>query len=92
MICVIEMASAIFDDHFYTRNFARWELEGFTMKVKNRFAQRDKNNFDIIILGDCYNISGIKPAIIEKRTGLSCWNFSAYAWQTIFASYILFNN
>ncbi|MFH0732484.1 MAG: hypothetical protein V2A72_06145 [Candidatus Omnitrophota bacterium] len=79
----------IFDDYFYASSHA---MEGLRMNIKNKFSQNRRNDFDIIVLGDCYNSTGVNPNLIYEKTQKSCWNFSTYAWQTSFAAYCLFNN
>jgi hypothetical protein len=87
MILVFETGNIFLDDYFYTPPF-----DGFRMKIKNELSQKEGNNFDIVILGDCYSHIGIIPAIIEEETGLSSFNFGTYAEPTILSSYCVFRN
>jgi len=94
LILVFEISTAAFDNYFYLakgRNPNLW-FTGLRLKVKNSYSQDPDTSHEILVLGDCYNITGVIPQIIEKNTGLSCYNFSTYAEQSTFASYLLFNN
>jgi len=84
---VFEAGNAVLDDRFYSPPF-----EGLRMKIKNRVALIGNDSFDVIVLGDSYCISGIMPAVIEKETGRSCFNFSTHGRQTILASYGMMRN
>lgn len=87
LIVIFEVMNMLFDDHFYSPPFY-----GLRMKIKNELSLNKKNHFDILIFGDSYNIAGINSNTIEQNTGLSCYNFSTHIWQTILASFCMFNN
>ena len=95
LIFVFETCNAIFDNYFYLtdkRTPPDFWFEGLRIKVKNSYSQKPDKNYEIVVLGDCYNMIGVIPKIIEKNTGLDCYNFSVFAKQTIFVSYLLFDN
>jgi hypothetical protein len=87
LIALFEVFNAVFDDYFYFTPF-----DGFRIKIKNELSQSGENRFDILAVGDCYGIVGIIPAILENKTGLTCFNFSTHRNQTILASYCLLKN
>jgi hypothetical protein len=86
MLCIEGVLSA-FEDYLYPYPF-----DGLRMKIKNEVSQANFEDYDVLILGDCYNIVGVIPSVIEKETQLKCFNFSHHRNQSIAASYILFEN
>ncbi len=95
-ILIYEAANYLFDDNFYSIKkglpIDMAVSDGLRMKIKNELSQSKENRFDILILGDCYNIVGIIPKIIEENTGLSSYNFSTHMNHTILATYAMFQN
>lgn len=87
LIVLFEMSIAILDDRMYPPPF-----DGLRMKIKNRVAQRSGQDYDILILGDCFNIHGVDPLRLEDKTGLSTYNFATHAAQTVFADYVMLKN
>jgi hypothetical protein len=87
LISLFEVCNVIFDDYFYWMPF-----DGLRIKIKNELSQSGENRFDILAVGDCYSIVGIVPAIMERETGLTCFNFSTHRNQTVLASYCLLKN
>jgi len=65
---------------------------GLRMRLKNEMTLKKDNQYEVIIMGDCHNLSSIIPNIIEKNTGLSTFNLATHAENTIFATYLLLNN
>lgn len=87
MIIVIELLVVRFDDYFYFPPY-----NNLRMKVKNNIALSAEHSFDVVILGDSYNLTGIDPRIVSEQTGLSVFNFSTFAVNSIVSSYVLFRN
>lgn len=87
MIFLFESTNVYFDNYFYMYPF-----EGLRMKIKNEVSQSRGSHFDILVFGDCYNLTGVMPRTIEKETGLVCYNFSTHFIQTIFPSYCMLKN
>lgn len=83
-----ELISLLLSSNFHlVTSFASVDME-----IKNRLSRDDKNYFDVLILGDCFNLTGINPKIIEEKTGLTCFNFSTYFNSTIFSQYCFLKN
>jgi hypothetical protein len=83
----IETVLSSFEDYMYSLHY-----DGLRMKVKNDFSQFYSESDDILILGDCYNLIGVIPDTIEKKTHLKCFNLSHHRVQTVAASYLLLEN
>lgn len=62
------------------------------LREKFRLTRRKYRNFDILIIGECYSLTGVIPQIIEKTTGFTCYNFSTHTPHTILSSYCLFKD
>lgn len=98
LVLSFELFNAIFDDHFYSARIrhtvaaSKVGFEALRMKVKNEFSQTSGNRFDVLVMGDCYNIVGVIPRIIETETELSTFNFSTHLAQTVLASYVMLEN
>lgn len=60
--------------------------------IKMISPEKKNNNYDILILGDCYPATGIEPDIIQEKTGLTGFNFSGAADTTILFGYVVFSN
>lgn len=84
---VFEGGNLVFDDFFYAPPFY-----GFRVNVLNEFTQAPGHDYDIIAFGDSYNARGIMPEILEKETGLSCYNLSTYFRESILAPYCYLKN
>ena len=89
IIITFESFVWILDQRYY---LSEVPTEGLRIKIKNRLSQASGNHFDVLIFGDCYPHLGIQPKIIEQRTGLTCYNFSTYVWQTALSSYAMLRN
>lgn len=76
-----------FDDYIYMSPYL-----GLRMKMKNEISQKSGNTYDILALGDCYNLVGIDPNMIYEETGLTGFNFATHAMETIIAAYCMFDN
>ena len=87
MIIIIELLVIRFDDYFYFPPY-----NNLRMKVKNDIALSDQHSYEVLILGDSYNLTGLYPRLISEQTGLSVFNFSTFAVNSIFSSYVLFKN
>ncbi|MCP4603636.1 MAG: hypothetical protein GY847_24485 [Proteobacteria bacterium] len=92
---MFEVANASLDDYFYllapNRPFNE-SLQSLRMKIKNEVSQKTDNAYDALVLGDCHNLIGIKPNIITKKTGLSCYNFATHRRQSILSTYAMLSN
>ena len=89
MSMIFEAGNIFFDNYFYVSDPL---FSGLRNKIKNELSQTTRNNFDILILGDCFNNTGIVPKIIYERTRLSSYNFSHFATHSTLISYCLFRN
>lgn len=83
-IGIIEAANLFFDDFTFPAPY-----DSLRMKVKNQLSHQKNNNYDVLIFGDCYNLNGVDASLMEKHTGLSVYNFSTHAANTIFSSYLM---
>lgn len=85
-----ETVNAAFDDYFYAPEVGTTAgFDSLRMKIKNEIAQLRENQFDVVILGDCYSIHGIRPDVIQKDAGLSAFNFATHHRHSLLASYAL---
>ncbi len=62
--------------------------EAIQLRLKGRAVDK-KNNYDVIMLGDCAGWAGIRPIIFEKILPLTSYNFSINVAQTYLMSYIM---
>lgn len=62
--------------------------DGIQMRLKGERADK-KNNFDVIIIGDCKGWAGIRPITLEKVLPVTAYNFSVNVDQTYMMSYIM---
>lgn len=95
LIFIFELANAYFDDYFYSpvhEGGIGLPFEGLRLKLKNEISQLKEFNFDVLILGDSHNQVSIMPSIIEKETGLTCFNFATFGAQAVMGSYWIFEN
>ncbi|MCX5704193.1 MAG: hypothetical protein NT066_06875, partial [Candidatus Omnitrophica bacterium] len=58
------------------------------MRIKGECVDK-KNNFDVIIFGDCRGWAGIRPITLEKNLPITAYNFSVDVDQTYMTSYIM---
>lgn len=65
---------------------------GLQFKIKNEIALSEKNNFDLLILGDSHSLNGFIPRVIEENTGLRSFNFALSGNQKIIGYYLIFKN
>lgn len=84
VIVVIECLVVRFDDHFYYPPF-----NNLRMKVKNDIAQDPSRHYDVLVLGDSYNLTALDPAKMTAGTDLSAFNFSTFAVNSVITSYVL---
>jgi hypothetical protein len=87
LIIGFELFNSIFDHRMYP-----YPYDGLRMKVKNRISQTSGQKFDVIILGDCFNLEGADPRVIEKKTGLKTFNFGAHSDYSILTTYMFYKN
>ncbi|MFH1877218.1 MAG: hypothetical protein ABH883_00215, partial [Candidatus Omnitrophota bacterium] len=87
MVFVFEMGNAALDDFFYSPPFY-----GLRINTLNEYTASPGREYDILIFGDSYNARGIIPEIIEKETGLSCYNLSSYHRESMLAPYCFLKN
>ncbi|MBF0522872.1 MAG: hypothetical protein HQL24_07460 [Candidatus Omnitrophica bacterium] len=90
VLCVallFEIFNRVFDDRMYP-----FPYDGLRMKIKNQISQTRDTGYDVLIMGDCFNLHGINPLIIEKETGLKVFNYATHSDYTILTSYILLKN
>ena len=86
IIILLEGMIMYLDNHFILFEY------GNTMKLKNKYAQSNGQDYSILILGDCYFVTGINPQIIKEKTNLSAFNFSVGADPSILLPYIYFTH
>jgi hypothetical protein len=67
-------------------------FDNLRMNIKNEIAQNPYTDFDIIALGDCFNLEGFDPVIVEHITGLKTFNFASHSDHSIFSSYLMLHN
>ena len=87
MIVASEAANGLLDRYSYVES-----LQGLRIKINNELAQDRRHSFDILVFGTCYDARGVMAPLMEKETGLSCYNFAPYDMQTILASYCMLKN
>ena len=68
VIILIECLVVRFDEHFYYPPF-----NNLRMKVKNEISRADDRHFDVLILGDSYNLTALDPYEVTKGTELSAF-------------------
>jgi len=66
--------------------------ENLRMNLKNKISQSEEREFDILILGDCFNIMAYDPNLIEEDLNFTVFNFSTFVGQTIMASFLMLHN
>ena len=96
-ILVFESLNLYFDDRFYTTEMATSQaavsgLDGFRMKIKNEYSLNGGLDYDGLILGDSYLLSGVIPTFLEQQTGKKIFNFSGFGDHGVFASYCFLKN
>ena len=69
-----------------------WPYDGFRMKIKNEVSQTKDKNFDVLVLGDCYNLEGVDSNIIASNTEMTVFNFATHTNYTIWASKLMLKN
>ncbi|OGI18492.1 MAG: hypothetical protein A3B68_07035 [Candidatus Melainabacteria bacterium RIFCSPHIGHO2_02_FULL_34_12] len=57
------------------------------LKLKEQILDK-KNDFDLIIFGDCTSWTGIKPVLLNKELSVSSYNFSVNEAHTYLMSYL----
>ncbi len=87
VIILIECLVVRFDEHFYYPPF-----NNLRMKVKNEISRADDRHFDVLILGDSYNLTALDPHVVTKGTELSAFNYSTFAVNSVITSYVLLKN
>ena len=60
---------------------------GTYLSQKEKISNK-KNDFDLIIFGDCTSWAGIKPVILNKELSISSYNFSIDERQSYLISYL----
>ena len=87
LISVFGALMVHFDNYIYISPYL-----GLRMKMKNEMCQTRGNEYDVLALGDCYNLVGIDFKVIDEKTGLAGFNFATHAMETILAAYCMFDN
>lgn len=86
-IVIIECLVVRFDDNFYYPPF-----NNLRMKVKNEISQAKGQSFDVVIVGDSYNLTALDPKLVTNDVGLSAFNYSTFAVNSVITSYVLLRN
>lgn len=86
-IFLFELLNVVYDDRTYPKPY-----DGLRLKIKNRISQQKNNVYDVLVFGDCYNLTGIDAQAIERSTSFKVYNFSTHAAQTIFSNYLMLKN
>lgn len=95
MIVAFEGVNVLMGERLETKNPSVAAGEYFfeeRLDEIGRLAASGEEPFDILILGDCFLCWGVMPPIIENETGLSCYNMSAYIFQSSIGTYAILSN
>lgn len=87
VIVVIECLVVRFDEHFYYPPF-----NNLRMKVKNEISQSPEHHYDVLVLGDSFNLTALDPDLLTAGTDLSAFNYATFAVNSVITSYVLFKN
>ncbi|MCA9393685.1 MAG: hypothetical protein KC900_05740 [Candidatus Omnitrophica bacterium] len=87
VIIIIESLVVVFDERFYYPPF-----NNLRMKVKNEISRSADRHYDVLILGDSFNLTGLDPALLTADTELSAFNYGTFAVNSVITSYVLLRN
>jgi hypothetical protein len=78
-VCVLLLPDYVLSTPPYSTAFMRWKGS----------VVDDKNEFDLLLLGDCMGWAGFRPVVFEELSGLNVFNMAVDVEQTYLMTYVL---